>query len=137
MYVSPCFQCSAIVWPTSPALAATCGRQFAAPTQNVERHVATNSTMGSVTRRRGRLRKCDSESSGKFDQSRWPDAPRAGVEATGGLFAGKSFETPAPSAFAGRFGGDEGNCSGGSDGLDVLMIGNHTRWPAVGVVVSK
>ena len=37
-----------------PVESIACGRQLAAPTQNVERHVAMNSMSGSVTRRRGR-----------------------------------------------------------------------------------
>jgi len=41
-----------------------CGRQLAAPTQNVERHVAMKSTNGRINRRRGRDRKNESSSCG-------------------------------------------------------------------------
>jgi hypothetical protein len=52
--------------------------------------------------------------------------------------AGKpSLATGASSADAGRFAGDAGNCSDGSDGLGVLMMWNHTRLRAASVVGKK
>src|SRR5882757_6951493 len=95
-----------------------CGRQLAAPTQNVERHVATNSTSGNSNRRRGRCRKSDSRNSGRFDHSRPGGAPRnvgGTVRFAGCVPDNLSFVTPAksPSAVAGSFDGDAGNFSDG------------------------
>ena len=110
-----------------------CGRQLAAPTQNVERHVATNSTSGNSNRRRGGRRRSDSRNSGRFDHSRPADPPRdvgGAVRFVGCLPDNLSFAAPAnsPSAFAGSFDGDAGNFSGGrgSDGLGVLIENHHT-----------
>ena len=50
MYVRPCCQLFEMMFHIS-AVSTACGRQFVAPTQNVERHVATNSKIGNSTRR--------------------------------------------------------------------------------------
>jgi len=88
-----------------------CGRQFAAPTQNVDRQVATNRTMGNVTRRRGGDRRYESS---KFGNGR----RGVGADAPPGTVAGNWFVAPAGEPV--ELGSDScGGCD--SEGLDVLM----------------
>src|SRR4051812_21131996 len=117
-----------------------CGRQPAAPTHSVERHVAKNSTSGNSNRRRGGRRKSDSRSSGRFDHSREADPPLnvgGAVRFDGPLPDNVSLAAPAksPSAAAGSFDGSAGNFSGGrgSDGLGVLIGNHHTPSHVVSV----
>jgi hypothetical protein len=65
-----------------------CGRQLAAQTQNVERHVAMKSTSGSINRRRGRDRKNDSSNCGNGGRCGDPVPIRAAK-----LTAGSAFPT--------------------------------------------
>jgi hypothetical protein len=104
--------------PASESIA--CGRQFAAPTQKVDRQVATNKMMGNVTRRRGGDR--------RYESSKWGSGRRGAgndvrtspgdIAALLGTFAGKWFVAPAGNPV--EPGSDSfGGCD--SEGLDVLM----------------
>src|SRR3954466_13279556 len=109
MYVRPCCQCDAILFRMS-AVSTACGRQSAAPTQNVERQVAINSTSGKARRRRGKCR-CDSRNSGNCDQSRVGGPLR---DRRSDVITGLVIFTLSAS----------GNLStgGGSDGVGVLIV---------------
>src|SRR5262245_40033379 len=128
MYISPCGQFVAMSLRISATEPTACGRHLAQPTQNVDKHVATNSTSGNVIRRRGTERRCDSWSSGKFAHS----ARRAAASGTFGAFHAGSFKpetgrtgdgSGAGFTGAGKFAAADGDSSGGSgsDGGDVLM----------------
>jgi hypothetical protein len=125
MYVKPLRQFAVMTCHIASGDSINCGRQFAAPTQNVERHVATKSTSGSVNRRRGGEYKCARVNSGAAD---------AGVATAGGFRCGTLAENfgcalVKPSdpgcgvSPAAGIGGVNAGCSGGtgSNGLDVLM----------------
>src|SRR4051794_7507701 len=109
MYVRPVCQCKEILFKISAVVSTACGRHSAAPTQNVERHVAINSKSGKPKRRRGK-RKCDSRSSGRSDQSRSGGPPAA----ISGL------RDAAETATLADCGGFSIGC--GSDGVGVLII---------------
>jgi hypothetical protein len=104
------------------------GRQSAAPTQNVDRHVATNKTTGSIKRLLGNGRRCESCSSGMGDHA-CPGGKllgsAAGAEADGwsaGVFGARGeFAGPTDTD---TFEGTGGNRSGVGDKgeLGVLMI---------------
>src|SRR5262245_23310534 len=111
MYSRPLSQFSTILAWISAVVSTNCGRQFAAPTQNVDRQVATNSTSGNSNRRRGGRRRSDSRNSGKLDHSRPTVLPRgAGVTVrfAGCLADNLSFAATdsSPSAFVDSLEGD-------------------------------
>jgi hypothetical protein len=98
-----------------------CGRQLAAPTQNVDKHVARNNTSGSSTRRRGGDRKYESSNCGKDRDG--GAAARSTEGATGGTINPEEFSSDCPFGDSPATGGVAdtscGNC--GSGGLGVLM----------------